>query len=399
MKPAYLLEKKNRFLFILLLSIVLISCGEDQNKNQAKPVDVSVVKVIKKDTPIYKEFVGQMYGLKDIPIRARVQGFLEGIFFEEGRPVKKGQLLYTIDPQPFMADVAAKESMLAESQILLVNAENELARYKPLAASKAVSQSDLDAAQATRDAAEQSVNAAKANLELSEINLSYTKIKAPLNGMIGKTEAREGEFVGKEPNPVILNTVSRIDTVRVQFFLTEAEYLVLIRDLLRSHENDTTAPGKEKDDFYKRRQYNLDLILSDGSTYEHKGQVDFINRNIDPSTGSMLVQAHFPNPDKLLRPGLYSKVKAEMQRVKGALLIPSRCVTELQGQYSVMLLTDSSTITRKNIKIGGQLGDLVMVSEGLSEVDQVVIDGIQKVNTGTLVNPTLVEFESETNPE
>jgi membrane fusion protein (multidrug efflux system) len=399
MKPAYLLEKKIRFLFILLLSIVLISCGEDQNKNQAKPVDVSVVEVIKKDTPIYKEFVGQMYGLKDIPIRARVQGFLEGIFFDEGRPVKKGQLLYTIDPQPFMADVAAKESMLAEAQILLVNAENELARYKPLAASKAVSQSDLDAAQATRDAAEQSVNAAKANLELSQINLSYTKIKAPIHGMIGKTEAREGEFVGKDPNPVILNTVSRIDTVRVQFFLTESEYLVLSKAWLVSRKNDTEGPDGDDDRYINEEVYNLELILSDGSTYNHKGQVDFINRNIDPSTGSMLVQAHFPNPDKLLRPGLYSKVKAEMRLVKGALLIPSRCVTELQGQYSVMLLSDSSTITRKDIKVGGQFGDLVMVSEGLSETDQVVIDGIQKVSTGTSVNPTLVEFESETNPE
>jgi membrane fusion protein (multidrug efflux system) len=337
--------------------------------------------------------------LKDIPIRARVQGFLEGVYFDEGRPVKRGQLLYTIDPEPFMADVAAKESMLAEAQIILVNAENELARYKPLAESKAVSQSDLDAAQATRDAAEQSVNAAIANLELSEINLSYTQIKAPISGMIGKTEAREGEFVGKEPNPVILNTVSRIDTVRVQFFLTESEYLVLSRALLKSRNDDAEAQKKDVDDFSKEKEYNLELILSDGSLYGYKGQVDFINRNIDPSTGSMLVQAHFPNPDKLLRPGLYSKVKAEMKLVKNALLIPSRCVSELQGQYSVMVLTDSNTISQQNIMVGGQFGDLLMVSEGLSETDQVVFEGIQKVNTGTSVNPTLVDFVSETNPE
>jgi membrane fusion protein (multidrug efflux system) len=397
MKIAHKPEVRIHFLFAMLLSFALISCGDDQNKNQLDPIDVTVVKVIKKDTPIYKEFVGQMYGLKDIPIRARVQGFLDGLFFDEGRSVKKGQLLYTIDPEPFMADVAAKESMLAEAQIILVNAENELARYKPLAEAKAVSQSDLDAAQATRDAAEQSVNAAIANLELSEINLSYTNVRSPINGMIGKTEAREGEFVGKEPNPVILNTVSRIDTVRVQFFLTESEYLIFTRAWLRDEKNDAEVNNAATD--VKSRRYNLELILSDGSLYEHKGQVDFINRNIDPSTGSMLVQAHFPNPDKLLRPGLYSKVKAEMKLVKNALLIPSRCVSELQGQYSVMLLNDSNTISRKNIQVDGQFGDLVMVSEGLSEADQVVLEGIQKVNTGTLVNPTLVEFESETNPE
>ena len=362
------------------------------------PPDISVVKVLQKDTPIYKEFVGQMYGLKDIPIRARVQGFLDGIFFDEGRPVKKGQLLYTIDPQPFMADVAAKQSALSEAKTLLVNSENELARYKPLAETHAVSQSDLDAKQATRDAAVSGVDAAIANLELSEINLSYTKIKSPIYGMIGKTEAREGEFVGKDPNPVILNTVSRIDTMRVQFFLTEAEYLTITKAWLSSKVSKTQEDIDKKIE-KRTREYNLGLILSDGSTYEHKGQVDFINRNIDPSTGSMLVQAHFPNPDRLLRPGLYAKVKAEMQFVKNALLIPSRCVNELQGQYSVMVLTDSSTVDMRKVTIGGQFGDLVMVSEGLTKDDQVVFEGLQKVGTGTKINPTLVEFESKINPE
>lgn len=398
MQQSFFFSFKFSLLTITLITIFLFSC-ESKKQKAPPPPEVQVVEVLIKDTPIYKEFVGQMYGLKDIPIRARVEGFLEGIFFEEGRRVKEGQVLYTIDPQPFMADVAAKQSALAEAKTLLVNAENELARYKPLAATNAVSQSDLDAAQATRDASVSSVDAAKANLRLSEINLSYTNIKSPIDGMIGKTEAREGEFVGKSPNPVILNTVSRIDTMRVQFFLTESEYLILSKGWIAEDKLELSEAENGNKTAEEARAYNLELILSDGSTYDHKGQVDFINRNIDPTTGSMLVQAHFPNPDRLLRPGLYAKVKAEMERVDGAMMIPSRCVSELQGQYSVMVVSDSNVVMAKQISIGGQFGDMVMVSEGLNKDDRVVIEGLQKVRTGSKVKAELTSFESKINAE
>lgn len=397
MKNIYTrLKRKIKYLSFVIL-ILFISCSEDKAKEQAPPPEIKVVKVIQQETPIYKEFVGQMYGLKDIPIRARVQGFLEGIYFDEGRAVKKGQLLYTIDPQPFMAEVASKESALAEAKTLLVNAENELARYKPLAETNAVSQSDLDAAQATRDAAVSSVDAARANLRLAEINLSYTNIKSPIYGMIGKTEAREGEFVGKDPNPVILNTVSRIDTMRVQFFLTEKEYLTITKEVLNRLDEKVVEETADEDAYQRTREYNLDLILSDGSTYDFKGQVDFINRNIDPKTGSMLVQAHFPNPRRLLRPGLYAKVKAKMQVIENALLVPQRCITELQGQYSVFVVKDDNTIEAKQVKVGARIGDLWLITGGLEGDESIVIDGIQKVFSGMTVIPEVIEFESQSN--
>jgi len=383
------------YLSVVLIAMLFLSCGDNQVKKELPPPEIKVVKVIKKETPIYKEFVGQMYGLKDIPIRARVQGFLEGIFFDEGRAVEKGQLLYTIDPQPFMAEVASKESALAEAKTLLVNAENELARYKPLAETNAVSKSDLDAAQATRDAAVSSVDAARANLRLSEINLSYTNIKAPIYGVIGKTEAREGEFVGKDPNPVILNTVSRIDTMRVQFFLTEREYLTITREIHKRTEKQALDDLADEEAYQRAKAYNLDLLLSDGSTYEYKGSVDFINRNIDPKTGSMLVQAHFPNPKRLLRPGLYAKVKAKMQVINDALLVPQRCITELQGQFSVYVVTDDNTIEARQVFVGERLGDLRLIKEGLEGNESIVIDGIQKVGSGMTVNPEVIEFESQ----
>ena len=398
MKQIFSFRNKNSFLLISALFLLTFSCKNKEQKAPPPP-DIKVVKVIHKETPIYKEFVGQMYGLKDIPIRARVEGFLEGIFFDEGRAVKKGQLLYTIDPQPFMADVAAKKSAVAEAKTLLVNAENELARYKPLAETNAVSQSDLDAAQATRDAAVSSVDAAKANLQLAEINLSYTKIMSPIYGTIGKTEAREGEFVGKNPNPVILNTVSRIDTMRVQFFLTEREYLTITREVLDKLDEKVVEEKADENAYKRTTEYNLDLILSDGSTYPFKGQVDFINRNVDPKTGSMLVQAHFPNPRRLLRPGLYAKVRARMQVIKDALLVPQRCITELQGQYSVMVVKDDNTVVSKQVTVGSRLGDLWLIRDGLDGNESIVIDGLQKVASGMSVNPEVIEFESQTNAE
>jgi len=391
---------KIKALFYLFLSIFLIlvvnSCKEKVKEVQPPP-EIKVVKVIQKDTPIYKEFVGQMYGLKDIPIRARVEGFLEGIYFDEGMGVYKGKLLYSIDPEPFLADVAAQQSKLAEAKTMLVNAENELARYKPLAEINAVSQSDLDAAQASRDAAVAGVDAAKANLELAEIRLGYANIYSPIQGVIGKTEAREGEFVGKDPNPVILNTVSRIDTMRVQFFLTEAEYLGLIKVFI-DNSNEEDKKNKKKVNEIEA-DYKLDLILSDGSTYDQKGKVDFVNRNVDPTTGSMLVQAHFPNPDKLLRPGLYAKVKAQMEIVKGALLVPQRCIIELQGQYSVFVVKDDNIVESRQVNVGERLGDLWLIKDGLEAGEKIVIDGLQEVGSGLKVNPSIIEFESQINAQ
>ncbi len=384
-----------RILFpILIVSFLITSCKEE-NQGEAPPPEVTVQEVIQQDVPIYNEFVGQIYGLKDIPIRARVEGYLLGLHFNEGSRVKKGQLLYTIDPDPFLQQVAEKKSELAKAMTILVNAENELKRYEPLVKINAVSQSDYDAAVASRDAALAGVEAAKANLRLSEIMLSYTKIRSPITGLIGKTEAREGEFVGKTPNPVILNTVSRIDTVRVQFFLSEREYLQLIKDYIKIKSDKTGnklgSTNAEKD---YGSTYNLDLILSDGSMYPHKGKVDFINRNVDPKTGSMLVQAHFPNPDRVLRPGLYAKVKAEVDLVKNALLVPQKSVSEIQGQHSVFVLNSDSTVTAKQVVLGERINDLWLVIEGLDPNDIIVVDGIQKIRSGSKVNALPVSAEN-----
>ena len=389
------MKKKSYFLsraFVLFLVFsILVSCS--QKKQKAPPLpEIQVVKVVQKDVPIYKDFVGQVYGHSDIPIRARVTGFLTGIYFEEGLAVNKGQLLYTIDPEPFKAKVATQESHLAEARTGMAKAINDLDRIKPLAEINAVSKSDLDAAQAEYDASVAYVHAMESNLEFAKIDLSYCWIKSPITGVIGKTNARIGEFVGQNPNPVILNTVSTIDTIRVEFFLPEADYIRLARVYQELRDFD---PEIAKQDQHK----TLRLILADGSTFKYKGYVNFINREVDPQTGSLLVQTTFPNPDKLLKPGQYAKVVVKMNEIKDALLIPQRCVMELQGQHSVYVVTPDSTVKNVQIVAGERIGDLWVVQEGLNPGDMLVIDALQKVNSGMKVNPKATEFKSKSNQQ
>jgi len=378
-----------RLSILILGGLTIFTSCKDKN-TEMPPPEIQVVNVIKKDVPLTREFVGQVYGFQDIPIRARVEGFLLGVHFEEGYPVKKGQLLYTIDSQPFETQVASMESKVAEARTYLVNAENELARYKPLAEINAVSKSDLDAAQASRDAAVSSLEAAQANLRMSQIQLSYTRMTSPINGLIGKTEARTGEFVGREPNPVILNVVSDISKMRVEFFLTEAEYLIIARDYEQNVSSDGTIDRENP-----KNQGNLTLILADGTTYEEKGSVEFLGRAIDSNTGSILVQSTFKNTKGLLRPGMYAKIRVEFEIAEDAILVPQKCVSELQGRYSVFVIDEGNIVKSKQVNVSDRIGDLWLIEEGLTENDLVIIDGLQKVTTGMKVKPVVTEYESQ----
>jgi membrane fusion protein (multidrug efflux system) len=242
--------------------------------------------------------------------------------------------------------------------------------------------SDLDSAIARHDANVASVEAAEANLRAAEIQLGYTKIYSPITGIIGQTKAKVGDFVGREPNPVILNTVSRIDTVLVQFFITETEYLMFARRYL--------SEGAPVD--RKKRKAKFELILADGSLYEHKGKADFFDREVDPTTGAMLVQASFPNPDEIIRPGQFARVKAQVEVVKEGILIPQRCMSELQGTYSVFVVTGDNKIERRAVKAGPKVGAFWLITEGLKPGEQIVYEGMQKIKDGVIVNPVIKEI-------
>ncbi|HEC43566.1 MAG TPA: efflux RND transporter periplasmic adaptor subunit [Bacteroides sp.] len=375
-----------RFFIPLVLvsaSLVFFTRCKTETPQQAPPPEVRVVKVIQQDFPRVREFVGQTYGQADIAIRARVEGFLTGIYFDEGYGVKKGQLLYSIDPQPFLAAEAEALSKLAEAKTLLVKAKSDLDRYRPLAEINAVSQADLDFAVAQHGASEAYVEAAEASLRAVRIQLGYTKMYSPINGIIGRTQAKIGDFVGREPNPVVLNTVSNIESVQVRFFLTEYEYIFLTRyidpkDINKDEKQD------EKD--------NLTLILADGSEHEFKGNVDFVDRSIDPRTGSILVQASFPNPGYTLRPGQFARVLLEFENVKDALLVPQRCITELQGQQSVFVVDDNNVAEFRQVEASVTKDGLWLIESGLSAGETVVFEGLQKIRSGVTVNPVQAEI-------
>jgi len=381
-----------KFSAVMLMLLIIMSCSEKKQQSYG-PMEIPVVKVIQQDIPIYQDFIGQIYGQFDIPIRARVSGFLDAIHFQEGYWVKKGQLLYTIDPQPLEANLAGEMSRLAEKKTELAKAESDLGRIVPLAKINAVSKSDLDATQAQYNAAKANVKAVESSVRIANINLSYCWIKSPISGLIGKTQAKVGEFVGQDPNPVILNTVSTIDTVHVEFYLVEADYLGLARKFIES------SRQKEDADYIEReatRDSELTLILSDGSIFNHKGHVNFIDRQVNPETGSLLIQTSFPNPDQLLRPGQYAKVRAKMDVLKDAIMIPQRCVMELQGTHSVYIVNDSSIVKSRQIVTGSKYEDYWIINKGLKANDKVVINALQKVVPGMPVIPKITDFENKT---
>ena len=363
-----------------------IACSDD--KQQMGTLEIPVYKTKTERVPIYNEFVGEVYGLKDISIRARVAGYLEEIYFNEGTKVEKGKLLYRIESQLYEQDVAARLSALAESKTILANAENELNRYRPLAEVNAVSQSDLDAAQANFDAAIAGVEAAEANLKASQINLGYTKIYSPITGIIGKTKAKVGDFVGQQPNPVILNVVSQIDVILVEFFLTEIDYLKLFRQFLEGKNAQDSTNIKRK-----QNKAVLTLILADGSVHPYKGEVKFIDRNVDPATGAVLIQASFPNPTGILRPGQFAKVKALIDYDENGILIPQRCVSELQGIFSVLIVNQENKIENRRVEMGGKYSDFWLVKSGLKPDELIVYEGLQKVREGMTINPKITEVK------
>ena len=359
------------FTFSAILVFTLFACKNEQ-KAPPHPPEIPVVEVIQKDVPIYQEFVGQVYGLYDIPIRAR--------------------LLYSIDPETYEAKVAEKESDLAKAETNLVKAQNDLRRIKPLAEINAVSQSDLDASLANESACGAEVKAAKANLREVIIELSYTKVKSPIDGIIGKTKAKVGEFVGKDPNPVILNVVSTIDTISVQFFLPENYYLAYARESARIDSLKRGRRVKQKLEYGKR---NLELILSDNSVFKYKGKVDFIDRQVDPTTGCILLQASFPNPEKILRPGQFAKVKGLIYIEDDALLVPQRCISELQGMFSLYVVNDSNKIERRDVETGPNVDSFWVINKGISQGEKIVYEGIQQVMEGMTVNPVVIELNEK----
>jgi len=381
-----------RGLWLGAASILLMACQADKAPVAQAP-EISVVEVVKRDTRITQDFVGQTLGSTDIPIRARVEGFLESRTFKEGRRVTKGQLLYTIDPRPFRTKVVEADGRLAEARTMLAKSRADLARIRPLAEMKAVSQQDLDAAVAQRDAALGTVQAAEAQLELANIELGYSNIFSPIDGFIGISQAEVGEFVGAPPNPVVLNFVSMTDPIRVRFSINERDYLRLSRSLAKRRRSGEDNPEENSSD------NEVQLILADGSIHNYVGRVVASDAAINPDTGTFTLEADFPNPDAIIIAGQFARARIPVDNLPGALLVPQRAVSELLGNFSVFVVADDGSVTMQAIQLGPQVGRFRVVESGIKAGDKVAIEGLLSLKNGATVTPKLVKFDDPATAE
>jgi membrane fusion protein, multidrug efflux system len=353
--------------FLLLL---FPSC-KDRSKESAQVVpEVNVVEAGQRTVPVYAEYVGQTFGQSDVEIHARAEGWVQNILFKEGSVVRKGQLLYVIEDNQLREREQAAQAHLAQANILLIKAKSDLDRVKPLAEMNALSKRDLDAAQADYDAQRQAVNAAQALLNNTRTQLSYARIKAPIGGIIGISNVKVGDYV-KNADESPLNTISAVSTMHVRFPITENDYLMY----------------SQKMDREKLRNLDVDLILNDGSVFLEKAKLDFANREIDPSTGSLLVQAVVENKTRLLRPGQYVKVRFQTDEIPNAVLVPQQAINQLQSMYLAYVVNDSSKINPRPVKTGQRIGSNWVIIEGLKPGEKVALVGNTIIKPGMVVKP------------
>ena len=365
-----------------LLAIGLAACDPDgKTTGPAPALEVLVTEATRRDVPLTLDMVGTTLGMQDVPIRARVEGFLETMEFQEGTFVKKGDQLYTIDPQPYQAKLVEAQSKLAAAHTTLAKTKADLGRIRPLAEMKAVSEQDLDSAVAQEAAARAGVRASEAVVDLAEIELSYTHIMAPIDGLIGLTKARPGEFVGRDPNPVVLNTLSDIDPIRVRFSISEHEYLVMARTYMA---NSATGGDRSK---RSGRKSDLVLILADGSEHPQKGAVIAAAQSIDFETGTYTIEAAFPNPTKVLLPGQFARVRALYKVLSSVVVIPRQALSELQGLFRVYVVNSSNVVEVRTVELGPETGNDIVIEAGLESGESVIVEGLQKVRPGVTVRP------------
>jgi membrane fusion protein (multidrug efflux system) len=360
-------------------ALIGVACGEKQAPPPPPP-EVKVATVLQRDVPIYVEAIGQTRGSTEIVLRARVEGFIQTIDFKEGTPVRKGQLLYTIDPRPFEAVVAQARGRLAEAEARLARATQDVVRYEPLVAKNAISRQDHDKALVVQWAAEAAVAAAKASAERAEIDLGYTRVVAPEDGLVGKTEVYPGTLVGRGQS-TLLTHISQIRTIHVRISVPEREYLHYARKV------------QERGGRAAAAKLPFELILADGSVLPDKGQLVFADRNVDPQTGTILLEAAFPNPTRIVRPGQYARVRFAVDMKPGAILVPQRAVSELQGIYNVAVVGGDDTVEVRMVKPAERIGRLWVVDSGLKGGECIVVEGLQKVRPGVKVKPEIVTIE------
>ena len=361
-----------RFICALCFSIlILFANGCVKKLAPPPPPEVQVITLTPTNVPVFEEWIGTLDGFVNAQIRAQVTGYLLTQNYAEGSEVKKGDLLFQIDPRPFQAALDQAQAKLAQDQAQAGKTELDVKRYTPLAKEQAISQEELDNAVQASLAANAQVKADEASVENAELNLAFTKITSPIDGLAGIALAQVGDLVGQSGS--VLTTVSTINPIKVYFQVSEQSYLTFWRRFVGS--------DNANEDF------SLQLILSDSSVYPEKGRFAFADRQVNPNTGTLQIVGLFPNADFILRPGQYGRVRAQTQIKTNAMLVPQRALTELQGTYHVAVVGETNSIHIQFVKVGEQIGSNWVVEKGLKPGDRVVVEGAHKVKEGAVVNP------------
>ncbi len=358
---------------------VLFACSGCENPVSPKkaatpppPPEVLVTEVVQKDVPIYFEWIGTTEGNVNAQIRPRVQGSLRFRDYREGSLVKAGQLMFAIDPSEYEAALKQALGDLGRAEANLGKTQLDVARYTPLAKEGAISQQELDNAIQAHQANKASVEAARAAVDRTKLNLSWTKVMAPITGIAGISVAQIGDLV--TPNTV-LTTISQVDPIKVYYPISEQEYLHFAH---RIREIEQGRGGASPP---------LELTLADGSLYPERGSFSLADRQVDLRTGTITVQSVFPNRNNILRPGQYAKIRVAAETRKGALLIPQQAVQHLQGSHQVAVVGADNKVDLRSVKVGEQVGNMWIVTEGVKPGERIIVSGLQKVKMGSMVNP------------
>lgn len=356
-------------------TLALLAFGCQDNKAAPPPPpppEVTLTQVVQQDVPLYVEWIGTIDGDVNAEIRARVKGYLQSRDYSEGSRVKAGDLLFRIDPRPYVAALDQAKGDLGRAQAQLTKSEQDVRRYTPLAAEGAISQQELDNAVQANRAAKAAVESAKANVEKAQLDLDWTEIRSPIDGVAGIATTNIGDLISES---TVLTTVSQLDPVRVSFNISEQEYLRF------AAAGRVSQPGERPGDA------PLELILADGSIHPERGRAIAANRQVDIKTGTMTILGIFPNPTQLLRPGQFAKVRATIETRRGALLVPQRSVQEVQGTHLVAVVGADNKVAMRSVAVGPRVGNLWVIDKGVQLGERVIVDGAQKVRDGVTVNP------------
>jgi membrane fusion protein (multidrug efflux system) len=375
---------------LLLFSLVagftfaMIGCGRTQAAAPPPPPEVRVAPVVQQDVPVYSEWVVTLDGYVNAEIRPQVSGYIIKQNYKEGSLVRKGQVLFEIDPRPFKAALDRAKGDLAQAQAQLGKSTLDVERDTPLAKARAIAQSQLDNEIQAKLGAQAAIESNKAIVEQAELNLEWTKVTSLIDGIAGIAQVQVGNLVGLNS---VLTSVSQVDPIKAYFPISEQAYVL-------AQKQSSAVPSKHSISFFGN---SLDLILSDGSIFSHKGKILLADRQVDPNTGTIRIVAAFPNPGNTLRPGQYGRVHVETNMKRGALLIPQSAVAQSQGSYQVAIVGDDHKVSMRTVKPGETVGTMWVIDSGLKPSEQVVVEGTQRLKEGTLVTPTPAQLSGEGN--